>query len=228
MFLPGLPGEARLLPSSGSRRTKDLAGKKAFLEQVEREKTQYLTRMVLNIDANYKQWQTAKRLRAAAAQRLDAQRAYYDEGRITIDRFLDATSQYTTAVATEAQYKATYNTSIVGLEEAKGTLIESARIVVAEAPRGTAEPPIAPPDDAVKPASHQTTAIAPPPTAILPETRKADGPSPAKPEPVKPDADGQTYSFQLTIGAGPRPFEIRGSFTVAPARDSGPPRAEPR
>jgi RNA polymerase sigma factor (sigma-70 family) len=217
MFLPSLAGEARLLPSSDSRPTTGRAGKEAFLEQVKRDKTHYLARMFLNIDANYKQWQTASRLRAAAAQRLDAQRAYYEEGRITVDRFLDAVSQYTTAVATEAQYKATYNTTIVGLEEAKGTLLDRARIVVADAPGGTTGPPISPSDGAVMPASHETTAMPPPPTPLPPDPLEAVGPSPATPEVAKSDAVSK-YSFQLTIGAGPRPFEIRGSFTVEPAR----------
>ena len=43
---------------------------------------------------------------------------------------------------------------------------------------------------------------------------------------------GKTYSFHLTIGPGPRPIEIRGSFTVArPAarqrRDQDPLRTDP-
>ena len=42
------------------------------------------------------------------------------KGRITVDRYLDAISQYATAVAVEAQHKTTYNHSIVGLEEAEG------------------------------------------------------------------------------------------------------------
>ena len=93
-----------------------------------------LARFFLEIDANYKQFKTASRLRQAAALRLESQRAYYEEGRITIDRFLDAVSQYATAVATEAQYKTTYNISIVALEEAKGTLLAYDNIAVAEGP----------------------------------------------------------------------------------------------
>ena len=107
---------------------------RAYLQQVVHQTTHSLARFFLEIDANYKQFKTASRLRAAAAQRLDAQRAYYEEGRITIDRFLDAVSQYATAVATEAQYKTTYNISIVALEEAKGTLLAYDNIAVAEGP----------------------------------------------------------------------------------------------
>jgi hypothetical protein len=108
---------------------------RAFLQQVVHQTTHSLARFFLEIDANYKQFKTASRLRAAAAQRLDAQRAYYEEGRITIDRFLDAVSQYATAVATEAQHKTTYNISIVALEEAKGTLLAYDNIAVAEGPQ---------------------------------------------------------------------------------------------
>jgi outer membrane protein TolC len=108
---------------------------RAYLQQVVHQTTHSLARFFLEIDANYKQFKTASRLRAAAAQRLDAQRAYYEEGRITIDRFLDAVSQYATAVATEAQYKTTYNISIVALEEAKGTLLAYDNIAVAEGPQ---------------------------------------------------------------------------------------------
>ena len=107
---------------------------RAYLQQVVHQTTHSLARFFLEIDANYKQFKTASRLRAAAALRLESQRAYYEEGRITIDRFLDAVSQYATAVATEAQYKTTYNISIVALEEAKGTLLAYDNIAVAEGP----------------------------------------------------------------------------------------------
>jgi hypothetical protein len=111
-----------------------LLRQRAFLQQVVHQTTHSLARFFLEIDANYKQFKTASRLRAAAAERLNAQRAFYEEGRITIDRFLDAVSQYATAVATEAQYKTTYNISIVALEEAKGTLLAYDNVAVAEGP----------------------------------------------------------------------------------------------
>ena len=120
-------------PLSNTRQSQyTLLRSRAHLQQVVHQATHTLARFFLEIDANYKQFKTASRLRAAAAQRLDAQRAYYEEGRITIDRFLDAVSQYATAVATEAQYKTTYNIAIVALEEAKGTLLAYDNIVVGE------------------------------------------------------------------------------------------------
>ncbi|MGC8638912.1 MAG: TolC family protein, partial [Isosphaeraceae bacterium] len=113
----------------------NLLRQRAFLQQMVHQRTHQLARFYLEIDANYKQFKTASRLRAAAAERLEAQRAYYEEGRITIDRFLDAVSQYAQAVATEAEYKTMYNISIIVFEEAKGTLLSYNNIAVAEGPQ---------------------------------------------------------------------------------------------
>jgi RNA polymerase sigma factor (sigma-70 family) len=106
-------------------------------QQVVHQRTHDLARHFLEIDSNFKQYQTAKRLRTAASQRLDAQRAYFDERRVTVDRLLDAVSKYATALATEAQYKTTYNVAIIGLEEAKGTLLAHRGITVVEGPRNS-------------------------------------------------------------------------------------------
>ena len=111
-----------------------LLRQRAFLQQIVHQTTHSLSRFFLEVDANYKQFRTAKRLRAAASQRLEAQRAFYEEGRITIDRLLDAVSQYANAIAQEAQYKTSYNTSIAALEEAKGTLLAYDNIAVDEGP----------------------------------------------------------------------------------------------
>jgi outer membrane protein TolC len=112
----------------------NLLRQRAYLQQIVHQTTHSLARFFLEVDANYKQFKFATKLRAAAGQRLEAQRAYYEEGRITIDRFLDAVSQYAQAVAQEAQFKTTYNISIVALEEAKGTLLAYNNIAVAEGP----------------------------------------------------------------------------------------------
>src|SRR5262249_32140180 len=107
---------------------------RAYLEQVRHQTTHSLARFFLEVDANYKQYRTAVRLSNAAAQRLDAQRAYYEEGRVTVDRFLDAISQDTTAVATEAQSKSTYTVALAALAEARGTLLADRGIVIATGP----------------------------------------------------------------------------------------------
>jgi outer membrane protein TolC len=105
---------------------------RAYLNQIERQTTHSLARSFGEVDANYKQNKTSSRLRDAATRRLDAYRASYEGGRISIDRLLDAISQYTTAAATEAQCKATYTLSLAALAEAKGTLLAERDIVIAE------------------------------------------------------------------------------------------------
>ena len=122
-------------PLANARQTQyQLLRQRAFLQQIVHQTTHSLARFFLEVDANYKQFRTAQRLRAAAQLRLEAQRAFYEEGRITIDRLLDAVSQYANAIAQEAQYKTSYNTSIAALEEAKGTLLAYDNIAVAEGP----------------------------------------------------------------------------------------------
>jgi Outer membrane efflux protein len=112
-----------------------LLRQRATLEQITHQTTHSLARFFLEIDANYKQYQTAQRLRASAQQRLESQRAFYEEGRVTIDRLLDAMAQHSNAIATEALYKTSYNSSIASFEEAKGTLLDYDNIAVAEGPR---------------------------------------------------------------------------------------------
>jgi outer membrane protein TolC len=108
----------------------NLLRKQEFHRQVLHQSTHSLARFFLEIDANYKQYMKAANFTVAARNRLEGQRAFYDEGRITIDRFLDAISQYTNALAQESQFKSSYNISIIALEEAKGTLIEFDKILV--------------------------------------------------------------------------------------------------
>ena len=143
-------------PVSLRYRSALLEQQKASLQQVIDQSTRSLARFFLEIDANYKQFKTASRLRAAAAQRLEAQRAFYEEGRITIDRYFDSVSQSASAVAQEAQFKTTYNIALIALEEAKGTLLEHDRIVIAE--RSPAMmPSTVKRDGAAKTASHEVT-----------------------------------------------------------------------
>ena len=135
-----LPMSSGRYPLANSRQAQYiLLRSRAYYRQIVHQTTHSLARFFLEIDANHKQYRTASRLRQAAAQRLDAQRTYYEAGRITVDRYLDAISQYATAVATEAQYRTTYNVSIVALEEAKGTLLAYDNIAVAEASRSFSE-----------------------------------------------------------------------------------------
>jgi hypothetical protein len=86
------------------------------------------------VDKNYKQFKTASRLKAAALQRLEAQKAYYENGTITIDQYLDSVNRWAQAVTFEAQYRAQYNIAIAALEESKGTLLAYNNIILAEGP----------------------------------------------------------------------------------------------
>ncbi len=111
-----------------------LLRQRAFLQQVVHQTTHSLARFFLEVDANYKLFKTAGRLKAAAKERLDAQAAFYENGTITIDRYLDAVNRWATAVAQEADYRTRYNTAIAAMEEAKGTLLAYDNIALAEGP----------------------------------------------------------------------------------------------
>jgi hypothetical protein len=175
-----------------------------YLEQVVHQSTHSLARFFLEVDTNYKQFQTAARLRSAAAQRLEAQQAFYEEGRITIDRYFDAVSQYVSARALEAQYKTAYNVAIIALEEARGTLLKARNIQVVDAPRpcpadlGRSIANRGDSDPAVVPASHEHEDASP----------RATG-----------DADGSatTLKFELSVG-GKHPRLIRGELKITPRK----------
>ena len=111
-----------------------LLRQRAFLQQVVHQTTHSLARFFLEVDSNYKLFKTAGRLKAAAKQRLDAQAAFYENGTITIDRYLDAVNRWATAVAQEADFRTRYNTAIAAMEEAKGTLLAYDNIALAEGP----------------------------------------------------------------------------------------------
>ena len=198
-------------PGAGRENAAPLA---AYLQQLIHQTTHTLARFFLEIDANFKQFQAASRLRAAAKQRVDAQRACYEEGRITIGRYLDAVSQYETAVATEAQYKAMYNSSIVALEEAKGTLLDHDNIVVAQGPHPkTASNRAAAPktDHDAKAAAlvetQGTKAIAQPACG---DQKSVASCSEAQAE---PRSQVKTWSFSISIGNSD-PIKIQGTVSV--------------
>jgi len=119
-----LPGGGR--PEADYRRTFNL--------QVVHQTTHALARFFLEVESNYKQFKAAQRLRQAAQVRLESARAFYEEGKtgFTVDRLLDAVSQYADAIAQEAQFKSTYNTSLAALGEARGTLLADRSIAIVE------------------------------------------------------------------------------------------------
>jgi outer membrane protein TolC len=111
-----------------------LMRQRAYLQQVVHQQAHYLNRFFLEVDANYKLFKTASRLKAAALERIEVQRALYETGKSTIDRYLDAVNRWAQAVTLEAQYRAQYNIAIAALEETKGTLLAYNNVVLAEGP----------------------------------------------------------------------------------------------
>jgi len=206
-----------------------LLKQRAYLQQIVHQTIHSLGRFFLEVDANYKQFKTASRLRAAAAQRLEAQRAFYEEGRITIDRYLDAVSQYASAVAQEAQFKTTYNISIVALEEAKGTILAYDNIAVAEGPNprkayiqaidqqnGHRQLPI-PPDGEYHPRPVTAPMVPDPVNPVVPPEIGPEGPIPALPAPVGP-LGPPPIPVNPTLPAGEPPILSRATPPPAPAR----------
>jgi rubrerythrin len=96
------------------------------------EQAQSWARSVLEIDAKHRELVKAKQLANAAAKRLATQRAYYDDGRITVNRFLDAVNQSATAESALAERETAYNVAIVTLNETMGTLPAIHGVVVHE------------------------------------------------------------------------------------------------
>lgn len=183
----------------------------AIAERVISNATHSLARYILELDSNYKQFKTASLQRRAAAQRLETERLFWEEGRRAAGRYLDAVGKYVDAVVTEAQCKMAYNFSIAAFEEAKGTLLEYDKVVVVEPPAHTTFADNRQPNE---------TVLESPPASVMPPTPAPPAISQGRDTGanLSPDAkaDGKTYSFQFTIGAGPRPVEIRGSFTISP------------
>ena len=172
---------------------RQLARQRSFHQQVLHQTTHSLARFTLEIDANFKQFETARRLRVASAKRLKAQRSLHEEGGLTIDRVLDAVSQYANAVSQEAMYRSSYNTSIVALEEAKGTLLAYDGITVLD--RSPARKPAKPKDDQVAPAAY----------------------SAPKPEPARP----ASASYKLRARIGTLEFEAEVEVDEIPPAKPG-------
>ncbi|WP_240907313.1 RNA polymerase sigma factor [Paludisphaera rhizosphaerae] len=178
--------------------------------QVVHEATHALSRIWLELDANYKQLQTASKRREAASAAAQARRAAYEQGQVAGAAYGEAIIQAAEAAALEMQYLATFNTAIANLEEAKGTLLayQGVRIVDAKPDASQGVPSVA----SANP--HTPEAGPNPPTEIRPSVHP-DGR--VEPVAIAPELlRGATYSFNVSFGAGPNPYEIRGSFTVTP------------
>ena len=129
-------------------------------------------------------------------------------------RFLDAVCQYATAVATEAQYRATTTSRWSPWKRTRGRSSSPTRSSWPGS-RGTG-PPIAGQDgrSGTAPLGRRRRCCPPGPA----RRRQAAGPQPTKTEGTESRCHRQDRLVPPDHRAGPRPIEIRGSFTVAPAR----------
>ncbi len=175
----------------------------AFLQQVTHQATHTLARFMLEIDANYKQLQTATRLRAAAAAAHEAQRDYTRRDGPQLDRYLDARSQYATAVAQQAQFKTTYNVSSSlsrrprercwSMTRSPWSIILGPIIPAISSPMAKQSPRRSRPRP--RRASNLTGGLSTHSTPVKTDEAKATTPD--------VDAPGRTISFQLTIKSAP-------------------------
>jgi hypothetical protein len=205
------------------------------LHQLIRQKTQTLAGMMLAVDTGYEQYQIAKVLREAAARRWDAQRSDYEEGRITVPRFLDAISQHAAAVAAESECLATYNIALAALAEAKGTLLADDGIVIADLAVSPAGSTRTPTGKAVDDHQAKTASFEPEKAQgmVVPRIETSrDCPVAAeardaccqiKTETARTEASAQpkTWTFSISIG-GAKPLQIKGTITAAGADQPAP------
>jgi outer membrane protein TolC len=219
-----------------------LLRQRAFLQQTVHQSTHALARFFLEVDANYKQYKAASRLKEASWVRLDYNKARYEVGdrdpsrseeAVTIQQYIDSINRWTNAVAQEATYKSTYNTSIAVLEEAKGTLLGYDSIAIAEGPwprkayvqardqqAAHRQHPIGD-DGAYQPQFIQGPATPDPVAPLPPPGMNQDGNRPAMPAPVGPLGPAP-MSIPPQVPAG-QPDAVlsaapAGDPAVAPAR----------
>jgi Sigma-70, region 4 len=223
--LPDLTTQEATLESSKAAHGSPALPEAGQLQQVIHQRTHSLARYHLEIDANYKQYQSAKKLRAAAADRLELQREFFEEGKTTIDKLLDALKLYGEAVAQEAEHKCLYNITVAVWEEAKGTLLDYDKITVVAHPKAdksnAGKPHSAKRDSAAVTVSFPTPA--PAPAIPAPATPARDSSvcvartGPAKGAVPNIANPGKTISFDVMIDVGGKPVRIRGSFSISQA-----------
>ena len=84
-----------------------------------------LTRMVGHVDMNYCGYETARKLKSLAKDRLDCVLEEYEKGTASAEHLMEEAACWATAAAQEVEYGALYNTSIAAVEEMKGSLLKA-------------------------------------------------------------------------------------------------------
>ncbi|HUY89990.1 MAG TPA: M56 family metallopeptidase [Pirellulales bacterium] len=117
------------------RNAEQLAKSQALLEEQELELVHVLTNSVRDLDRNYQVSVTTFNRRAAAAKQVEAVKAGFNAGTVTLDMLLDA--QRRLADAEIAYYRALvdYNVAILHVHFRKGSLLERNGILLVEETR---------------------------------------------------------------------------------------------
>lgn len=225
LFSPVDPATEAARSSAADREAQSIFSKQRdYLEQIVHQATHTLARFVLEADAGYQQVETAAKLTAAATRRLETQRASYEQGRITIDRYLEAIHQDSRAHCREARARSSYHKVLAALEETKGTLLESRGITVADPPRprlAAANPACERPEEARPRADREVMKTG---GRAEEEDAATDEPAPGHSEKVVREVPtgSTTIRFDITVGRA-SPVQLLGSFSIRPGR-AGVPR----
>jgi hypothetical protein len=89
-------------------------------------------RIAQNIESSFTLYTKAVQIKKAACVRLEAQRAYYEDGSISIDRYLESVRNVTSAACQEVEFLCRYNTALAARDESTGRLLDRWHVVVAK------------------------------------------------------------------------------------------------
>lgn len=156
-----------------------------------------LSSLIEDSRRRHQRYQAAKRLQLDAGQQFALEQHFFRTGHNAVDRYLDALKQSADAAVQELASRGEYQESLMALEDHQGNLLQRREIVVAP-PKATAPGPIPRPEEIAEPR----------PPANL------------EPAGVGP---GKAISFRFMLGGGPKPLEVRGSFSIAPAAPAADP-----
>jgi hypothetical protein len=119
---------------AASRRSRaalnNLRQAEARLRQTDLRAQLHLSRGITQFDATLASLDAAREARLAAQERMDEQRALYEECEIKAVRYFDAIREFVAAVALEARCSAEHNIALVDLEATMGTLLRFREIDV--------------------------------------------------------------------------------------------------
>jgi outer membrane protein TolC len=111
-----------------------LARERAILQDQELELSHQLADAIRDVDTNYTLAQTNFNRRVAAEQQVEAVKAAYDAGTVTLDLLLEAQRNRADAEAAYYRSLTDYNKAIMLLHARKGSLLEYNGVFLAEGP----------------------------------------------------------------------------------------------